>query len=163
MKKAMYSFACILSVVAFASCGSMPITPIEDQSMQKVHSIALTKNEIYDISLEWMAQLLTDYSEVFELKDKDNGKIIGKGIVSFYGKVTWGWQIIPCRVTMIVEAKDNTYRTTYTNFIGLWGRDYRKPKPLEKKENYDALKAKLAVIDDGLYNYLKKSKSNTNW
>lgn len=163
MKKIMYSFAYILSVVALASCGSMPIAPTEDQSMRKVHAIDLTKNEIYDISLEWMAQSLTDYSETFELKNKDNGKIIGKGIISFYGKVTWGWQIIPCRVTMIVEAKDNTYRTTYTNFIGLWGRDYRKPKPLEKEENYEALKAKLAIIDDALYNYLKKFKSNSNW
>jgi len=163
MKKIMYSFACILSIVALASCGSMPIAPIEDQSLQKVHAIDLTKNEIYDISLEWMAQSLTDYSEVFELKDKDKGKIIGKGIISFYGKVSWGWDIIPCRVTMIVEAKDNTYRTTYTNFIGFWGRNYSKPKPLEKKENYDALKAKLSLIDDRLYNYLKKYKSNANW
>ena len=80
--------------------------------MQKVHAIDLTKNEIYDMSLEWMAQTLTDYCEVFELKDTDNGKIIGKGNRSvWYGKVSWGWDIIPCRYTMIVEAKDNTYST----------------------------------------------------
>jgi len=163
MKKIMYSFACILSVVAFASCGSMPIAPIEDRSMQKVHDIDLTKNEIYDISLEWMARTFSDSRAGIELKDADKGMIIGKGITSFIGKVSWGRESIFCSFIMIVEAKDNTYRTTYTNFIGLWGKNNKRLKPLEEKEYVDALKAKLALMDDGLYNYLKKSKSDTNW
>jgi len=47
--------------------------------MQKVHEIDLTKNEIYDLSLEWMARTFFDNKEVVEIKDKENGKIIGKG------------------------------------------------------------------------------------
>jgi len=141
----------------------MPVAPIEDRSMQKVHDMDLTKNEIYDISLEWMAQTLSDSRGGIKLKDKDSGKIIGIGITTFRGKIGIGSTNVLCRFTLVVEAKDNTYRTTYNNFVGLWGENYNRPESLEQKEYVDAVKAKLAIIDDGLYGYLKKSKSNATW
>ena len=156
-------FACILSVIAFASCASAPIAPMEDRSMQKVHEIDLTKNEIYDLSLEWMARTFFDNKEVVEIKDKENGKIIGKGITMFKGKIGWFSADIPCRFTLILEAKDNKYRTTYNNLVGLYGENQTRPVPLEQKEYVDAVMAKLTLIDEDLYNYLKKSKSNTGW
>jgi hypothetical protein len=45
----------------------------------------------------------------------------------------------------------------------LYGENQTRPEPLEQKEYVDAVMAKLAIIDDGLYSYLKKSKSNTDW
>jgi hypothetical protein len=63
----------------------------------------------------------------------------------------------------MVEAKENKYKTTYNNFIGLFGKSNGRLKPVEEKEHIDFVKAKLAIIDDGLYNYLKKYKSNTGW
>ena len=107
MNRIVCSFACILSVIALASCASAPIAPVEDRSMQKVHEIDLTKNEIYDLSLEWMARTFFDNKEVVEIKDKENGKIIGKGITMFKGKIGWFSADIPCRFTLILEAKDN--------------------------------------------------------
>jgi len=131
--------------------------------MQRFHDIDLTQNEIYDASLEWMAQTLSDSREVIDLKDKDNGKIIGKGITGFGGKLGIGSTKVLCRFTLIVEAKDKKYRTTFNNFVGLWGENYNRPEPLLQKEYIDAVKAKMALLDDDLYGYLKKSKSNTNW
>jgi hypothetical protein len=131
--------------------------------MQKVHDIDLTKDEIYDISLEWMAEMLLDSKGVFELKDKDNGKIVGTGQTFFIKKTFWGPVDVPCRFTVMVEAKDNRYKATYNNFIGLYGKNYGRLKPVEEKELIDFVKAKLAIIDESLYNYLKRYKSNTNW
>jgi ethanolamine ammonia-lyase large subunit len=159
----MYSFVCILSVIALASCASTPIVPIEDRSIQKVHAIDLTKDEIYDISLEWMAKTLIDTRGVFELKNKDKDKIIGTGQTYYIQKSFWGPVNVPCRFTVMVEAKENKYKTTYNNFIGLLGKSNGRLKPVEEKEHIDFVKAKLAIIDDGLYGYLKKYKSNTNW
>jgi len=163
MNRIMYVFACVLSVFAIASCASVPVAPIEERSVQKVHDVDLTKNEIYDTSLEWMARTFFDNKEVIELKDKDKGKIIGKGITTFKGKIGWFSAEIPCRFTLIVEAKENKYRTTYNNFVGLYGENQTRPVPLEDKAYVEAVKAKLAVIDDGLFSYLKKTKSNTDW
>lgn len=163
LNKIFFYFVCILSVIAFASCASMPVAPIEDRSMQKVHDIDLTKNEIYDRSLEWMYQTFLDHREVIDLRNKEEGKIIGKGMIMFRGKIGWLSTDIPCRFTLILEAKDNKYRTTYGNFVGLWGENYSRPQPLEEKQYIDEIKAKLVVMDEDLYNYLKKSKSSTTW
>jgi hypothetical protein len=62
-----------------------------------------------------------------------------------------------------VEAKDNKYRTTYNNFVALHGESQSRPAPLEEKEYVDAVKAKLAIIDEDLFGYLKKYKSNPDW
>ena len=110
-----------------------------------------------------MYQTFLDPKEVIELGDKDDGKIIGKGIIMFRGKIGWFSADIPCRFTLILEAKDNKYKTTYGNFVGLWGESYSRPEPLEEKKYIDEVKAKLVLIDDDLYNYLIKSKSNMNW
>jgi hypothetical protein len=153
----------VLSVTVLASCASMPVAPMEERSVQKVHEIDLTKNEIYDISLEWMARTFYDNKEVIEIKDKENGKIISKGIVRFKGKIGWFSADIPCRFTLTVEAKDNKYRTTYNNFVALHGESQSRPVPLEEKAYVDAVKAKLAIIDEDLFGYLKKYKSNPDW
>jgi hypothetical protein len=163
MNRIMRYFICILSVIAFAACASMPVAPIEDRSMQKVHDIELTKNEIYDMSLEWMVRTFIDNKPVIELQDKENWKIIGKGITNFKGKIGWFSADIPCRFTLTIEAKDNKYRTTFNNFVSLWGESYNRPEPVEQQEYVDAVKAKLNVIDESLYNYLKNSGSRTNW
>jgi len=163
MNKFLWYVACIISVIAFASCGSMPVAPVEDRTVQKVHDIALTKNEIYDLSLEWVAKTFIDSREVIELKDKDNGKVIGKGLTSFRGKVGWFSADIPCRFTLILEAKDNKYRTTYTNFVGLWGESQTRVEPLVEKKYVDAVKAKITLLDDDLHGYLIQSKSKTDW
>jgi hypothetical protein len=163
VNRIMSHFACILSVIVLASCASAPIAPIEDRSLQKVHEIDLTKNEIYDTSLEWMARTFFDAKEVIELKDKDNGRIVGKGITIFKGKIGWFSSNIPCRFTMVIEVKDNKYRATYNNLVGLYGENQSRPVPLEQKAYVEAVIAKLALIDDDLYGYLKKSKSNTDW
>jgi hypothetical protein len=163
MNRIIWYFAGVLSVAALASCASMPVAPMEDRSMQKVLEIDLTKNEIYDISLEWMARTFFDNKEVVELKDKDNGKIIGKGITFFKGKIGLFSADIPCRFTLTVEAKDRKYRTTYNNFVALHGESQSRPIPLVEKAYVDAVKAKLTVIDEDLYGYLNKYKSNPEW
>jgi hypothetical protein len=163
MNKIMYCCACILSVIALNSCASTPVAPIEDRSMQKVHDIDFAKDDIYEISLEWMTKTLSDSKGIFELKNKDQGKIIGTGLTFFIKKSFWGPVDVPCRFTIMVEAKDNKYKTTYSNFISLSGKSYGRLKPVEEKEYIDAVKAKLAIVDDDLYRYLKKSKSNTKW
>ncbi len=131
--------------------------------MQKVRDIDLTKNEIYDLSLEWVAKTFIDSREVIELKDKDNGKVIGKGLTSIRGKIGWFSADIPCRFTLIVEAKDNKYRTTYANFISLLGENQTRVEPLVQQNYVDAVREKLALLDDDLYSYLMKSKSKTDW
>lgn len=158
-------FLLLFSMSILASCVTVPQpeVPEEERSLQKVHEIDLKKSVIFDKSLEWMAQTFVDSKAVIELKDKESGKIIGKGRTSFNVESGLSSVPIPCRFTLMLEAKDNKYRATYDNFIGMWGQSENIPQPLKQKAHVDAVKEKMLQLDKALYDYLTKAKSNSNW
>jgi hypothetical protein len=157
MKKSFLALVILAAIISFLGCVGMQVVPPEERVVQQVHEVDLTKDQIFSKCLEWMAQSFVDSKEVIELKDKENGKIIGKGVTDF---MRAGVVSIPCRFTMIVEIKDSKYRTTYKNFIGL----YREQSvPLEHKGDIDQVKESLLVFDRDLYVYLTSSKKADDW
>jgi hypothetical protein len=147
----------LTTILLTACAGMMTIVPQEERSLQLVREIRLSKDQIFDKSLEWMAQTFVDSKSVIELKDRDNGKIIGKGVTKFRNAVVY----VPCRFTLILEVKDGKYRTTFTNFTGLWNDG--SSSLLEYKSQIDDVKASLVLINASLYEYLKNSNSSSNW
>jgi len=147
-------------VVFFLGCAGMQTVPEEERMLQQVHKVNLTKDKIYSECLEWMAETFVDSKAVIELKDKENGKIIGKGITNY---MSGGIVSIPCRFTMKVEIKENKYRATYDNFIGYYGKYQNNQLPVRDKSSVDKVKANLLIIDQDLYNHLVKSKKGDSW
>ena len=156
----------IIIIVAFTiiiSCvapGGFQIVPQEERIVRQIHEVKLTKDEIFPKCLEWMAQTFVDSKEVVELKDKETGKIIGKGITNF---MSGGIVSIPCRYTIVIDIKDYKYRTTYKNFIGLFGQYRNDPVPLKHKAYIDEVKTKLMSLDQDLFIYLTTAKKDDNW
>ena len=59
-------FLLLFSMSILASCVTVPKTPEVpegERSLQKIHEIDLKKNEVFDKSLEWMAQTFVDSNE----------------------------------------------------------------------------------------------------
>ena len=136
-----------------------PVVPPEVLTLQEVHEVTLSKNEIYERSVEWMARTFVASEQVFELRDKENGKIIGKGMTEFYN----GEMPTPCRFTMMIEVKDNKYRVTYSNFTGMWGYDRSLPRPLWHPSHIEQVKAKLKILDANLFSHLEKINNGKDW
>ncbi len=136
-----------------------PVVSPEELTLQEVHEINLSKDAIFTKSLEWMAQAFAYSTQVIELQDKENGKIIGKGMTEFYN----GDMPTPCRFTMTIEAKDKKYRVTYSNFTGMWGYDRTLPRPLWHPTHLEQVKAKLKILDTNLYSHLSKGKNGKDW
>lgn len=151
----------LLAVTFFliSGCAHAQVVPPEELVLQEVHEITLSKDAIFARSLEWMAQAFVDSTQVIELRDKENGKIIGKGVTVFYN----GNVPTPCRFTMMIEAKDNKYRVTYSNFTGMWGAARNLPKPLYLQGHIEQVKASLRTLDANLYSYLSKEKNSKDW
>jgi hypothetical protein len=53
-------------------------------AVQKVVTADGTKDQLYDKVLEFLARTYKDSKEVIQVKEKDSGLIIGKGLYSFY-------------------------------------------------------------------------------
>ena len=151
-----------LALLLFFGCAVMMQTiPSEELVHQKVYELDLSKKEIYQKSLEWLAKTFISSKEVIELKDEDSGKIIGKGITEFTNVIVK----IPCRYTITIEAKENRYRITFDTFIGLWGEYHNNPKPInnEMERKYlTEVKNNLDLLAEDLFTYLK-SDENNDW
>lgn len=146
-------------VVALTSlllgCAGMEVVPVDQRSFSEVHDIQLTKKEIYDRSLEWMARTFVDSKAVIELKDPDTGKIIGKGrgeaVTNALGVS------VPFGYTMMIDIKDNRYRTTYEGLtVG------EVSAPAQTRTEIDSIKEQLRVVDQSLLKFLS-DKSEKDW
>jgi hypothetical protein len=158
MRFALLPFVCTFVVAcAGLKLPDGPDAPPKELSLQQVREINLFKGEIFDKTMELIAQSFGNSKEVIQLKDRENGKIIGKGLTHF---MSGGITRVPVRFTLIVEIKDNKYRTTYSDFaaIGMVGGD-----PLVTKRFVDDVKVHLMEFDESLYDYLTKAKANSNW
>lgn len=106
----------LLLLISSAGLSAAPTEP-NDFQVQTIHGhLDLTAAEVYDRALDWTAKTFTDSKEVIELKDRDRGKIIGKGIVSVpvYSKYP-----SDVRFTMTLEAKDGRCRATFGDYEAL--------------------------------------------
>lgn len=142
-----------------AGCAEMMgnIVPPQERALEMVHEVPLKKDEIFNRSLEWMAKTFVDSKEVIELKDKESGKIIGKGIVTF---TNMGMATIPCRYTLTIEAKDGKYRASFENLTAMWGSEGggANPQPLEYDSHINQVKPKLTALDADLNAFLLEKK-----
>jgi hypothetical protein len=100
MAKKIATLFCILLSANLVGCAGLEIVPVEQRSLQCIHEVNMSKDQIFDKSLEWMAQTYVDSKEVIEIKDKENGKIIGKGLTRI---LINGISTLPCRYTFIID------------------------------------------------------------
>jgi len=158
MKHFTFLFFLIASLGLFSCMPPMETTESERTLQRVIEVPALTKKQIYDKALEWMAKTFVSANEVIQLKDPDNGKIIGRGITEF----TNGMTTIPCEYSITIETKDGKCRVTCDQFIGLWGVYHTDRSPLRYADHVYAVRENLANLIDGLDIFLKNNKPD-NW
>ncbi len=147
MRQLQYVLPILLSIV-FVSCASTyggKVTP-DQLTFQKVYDIPdVNANEIFDRTIEWMAKTFVDAREVIELQDRERGKIIGNGIVSFKDVVTDN----NCKFMVTIDIQEGRFRITYSNY--LW---VGTSITLDKKYHVDQINGSLSILSDDLHSYI---------
>lgn len=88
--------------------------PVKSELVSIKEVPGLKKNQIYDKTLAWMAENFRSSKSVIELKDRENGKIIGQAIgnvsdpIPMYDRA-YGY-------TLIIDIKDYKIKVTFKNF-----------------------------------------------
>jgi hypothetical protein len=144
--------------LVFVGCASYEKVANQDTEISKVCDIDLSKDEIYDGSLQFIAENFTSAKAVLEYQDRNAGRIIGNGSA----KISDGVMDRPATFTMIVDIKDNRYRVSFRTFQYQpgeklpWG-------PIEYKTPYENMAAQMNSLADRLYAYLSKSRDNQDF
>jgi len=149
-----------LAILLFIGCAGVNLTEVkpEERNQTYIFEIEMNKSQLFDKIIEWMARTYNSSKDVIQMQDKNNGKIIGKGVTSFLNI----YVEIPCEYTVTIDVRDNKYRIIFENFIGLWGQFRNNPQPVTDKGSLDQLKIKTKAIADSSYSYITK-KSNDDF
>ena len=94
---------------------AVPLTK-EQMSHQIIFNTDKSKDEVFDVSLEWMAKTFVSSKAVIEHKDKPSGKIIGKGYITMITQVPGMSVPIEYHFTLSIEVKEDRYRLYFENF-----------------------------------------------
>ena len=116
----------------------------------------MSKDKIYTQALSWTAENFVSANAVIQMKDRDVGKIVGKGVTEFKQWVA----AVPAEFTTIIECKDGRYRVTFKDFIALWKGPGRQP--VTQANFLNQLNEKCRSMAADLYTYMKQA-SKDEW
>lgn len=79
----MRKFVYLIFIIVFVGCASLTQITQEEGHFEYVEEHELNKPDAYNAALEWMAMNYGDSKEVIQLKNEEQGKVIGKGIGTY--------------------------------------------------------------------------------
>ena len=118
MKKIIALLVCVVLFCCFANTA----TTYNEILLERVYEVNLQKEEIYTRCLHWFAETFRSSNAVIEYKNKEEGKIIGKGGTFYPVWVLLTDTPIDCEFTIIIDIKDNKYRLRFKDYLGLYDR-----------------------------------------
>jgi hypothetical protein len=142
--------------VLLASCATTANLPQEQRQVQKIFDLpGLSQKQIYDKANEWMSKTYVSSKDVIQLRDPENGKIIGRGVSEF----TRAWVKIPAEYLITIETKDGKLRVTCDQIVRLYDNGSRGP--METEGELNQVKDNLSNLITDLYSFVKENKQDS--
>ena len=145
-------FAVIIGAF-FTSCASQaPASSTSLEYQEIIEKPGAPAGDLYEKSHRWIAETFKSSKAVIEYANKDEGQIIGNGVVD----VTYSLYPYPTAFTLNLETKDGKVRATFKN-MHFTGPSERYPfrEGYMKKFSIEA-----ARLVDSLESYLTKPSDN---
>lgn len=170
-------FLMIASVIALTGCAAMqPVSEADKTIEQITEAPNFTKDQIFTGSKIWIAENFKSAKAVIEYENKEEGVIIGNGSTSYpcsgmeclqAGAAT-DWKL---NFTMRIDAKDNKFRTTFSNLSIYKPSTYNQYSGFNKggDDSYiaqgalPAIKAKLEGYSVRIKDSLQKNNAKKDW
>jgi hypothetical protein len=168
---AMEKIVAVALVLTVVVCGCVSTSePAPSDSYQQIVTLQKDKQEIFNLSMQWMAKSFVSSKAVIEYSDKDTGVIMGNGIALVDVGALSGKS--PIKFMIEIEVKDRKSRLTFSKMK----RDY---SDLSTGDSGDALAKSILegrgftkfeynrfvkFADDALNNYSEYiNTTSANW
>jgi len=77
-----------------------------------------TKNDLYQNAQQWFVDYFKSSKDVIQNQDKDNGIVVGKGMLDFNARVGLGMSMVQHdKLTIKIVCKDNKYKYSVYDMI----------------------------------------------
>ena len=160
-------------VLLMSGCAGMQPIAESDRTLERVvEAPGYSKDQIYTSTKIWIAENFKSAKSVIELDLKEDGIIIGNGIIQYpcsgmecLAKSDWK---VP--FTMRVDMKDQKFKVTFTNIKLSWPASYSSgisspayDGPVNSQGDMDAIKPVLLKFGDAILASINSSKSKSDW
>jgi hypothetical protein len=145
----------MIGAVFIAGCGRLVKVSEKEQMVRQVFNAPLSNNEIYDRALEWCAKKFVNLNDAIVVKDREKGRIIGKG----NSKYSEYFDFLVDRefsYAFTIEVKDGRYRVTFDNFIVYYDERQIRSSKAEFKFEIGKIKKILGPLMKNLHEYVVK-------
>jgi hypothetical protein len=138
----------------------LPVSAQGSFSVELIREIAMPRDQLFNRTSLWLAEHTTSSKEVVELRDREQGLIVGNASVDL--KVGWG-VTMPMKFKIRIDVKDDKYRMTFSQVQVYTGFGL---KPIEQA-NRESLEPKareqFESIAESLHAYLGAAAKDKSW
>ena len=168
------SFISILMLLLIG-CGQ-PVVPSSQLTYTEIIEHKELASNSFEISKMWLANTFNDSKSVIEYSNKENGTIIGKGILKnvSYNSMVGTSLPMDTRFTLKIEVKDNKTRLTFQDMVQYptvvqipntvqYPTSQLQPFNMWNMESLESFKvrAKMDLVDN--YKTYITDKPSNNW
>jgi hypothetical protein len=150
-----YTTLILAVVLLLPGCGRLVKVSDQDQMIRQIFTVELHRNDIYDRSLEWCARKLASVNDDIVVKDREKGRIIGKGT----GKYSEYFDFLVDRqfsYTITIDIKEGRYRVTFDNFVVYYDERQIKASKAEFKFEIGKIRKQIDKLMEELRDYVSK-------
>ncbi len=159
--------------LALSGCAGMQPVAETDRTFERiVEAPDYSKDQIYNSTKIWIAENFKSAKSVIEIDSKEDGIIIGNGIIQYpcsgmecLAKSDWK---VP--FTMRVDMKDQKFRISFFNIKLSWPASYSSgilspayDGPVNSQGDMNAIKPALLKFGDEIMASIDYSKSKSDW
>ncbi|MFO7665279.1 MAG: DUF4468 domain-containing protein [Desulfobacterales bacterium] len=148
---------CFISVMAL----TIPANTEEPVSLVVVEYIQMSKNEIFDNTILWLAEGFKGSKAGIDFKDREIGTIAVNTSADL--KMYFGVKL-PVKFKIRIDIKENKYRLKYFDVIIVNDDGSEKPIEMAKRESLEPkVIEKFNEISASFEKYLLNARKNKDW
>jgi len=166
MTKTAVHLSLVIFFLILFGCAGVPKAP--DARIERiVEAPGFSKDQIYSSCKIWIAENFKSAKAVMEYDNKEEGTIIGNGVIPYpcSGMSCWGmsdWQV---PFTMRTDIKDQKFRLTFSNIRVTWPPAQSRAAydgPMSQK-GIDLVAPVLLKFGDEITASMKNNKAKSDW
>lgn len=147
----------LFALFILASCSALSTTPATQEELvlsEVLNFEGQSKSEIYDKSILWIAETFNNSNAVIKVKDKEKGKILGKGVASCKPNSLIS---VKFQFTLKLDVKDGKARIMFDDW---WTYNGAPLVKIDNKELAKPVKFELSKILESYQSYISLKEDN---
>jgi hypothetical protein len=164
----------LATMLVMAGCAAVQPVPESNRTFDAVFDTpGASKDQIFSATKIWIAETFRSAKAVIEYENKEEGTLIGNGIVPYpcggiecVAKGDWS---VP--FTMRVDMKDQKFKLTFSNIRVSWPPSYNSTYgaqpghdgPVNLKGDFDSIKPRLLGLGPELVAAVQHNAVKKDW